>query len=105
MESQKLFEKDKFYIIRAEKAGVFMGKIASIEGKTMGVNAIRRLYRWSGALDVTMLAADGVENPGGCKFSVQLSENDLSVINDIIEFHPMSEKAVTSLNNIPAWKS
>jgi hypothetical protein len=105
MGTQNTFKKDTFYIIRAEKAGVFIGKISFIEGGTVGVNALRRLYRWSGALDVTMIAALGVSSPSGCKFSVQLPDTDLSILNNVVEMHQISDKALTSLNNVPVWKS
>jgi hypothetical protein len=105
MKTANMFKKDTFYIIRAEKAGVFIGKISFIEGETVGVNALRRLYRWSGALDVTMIATNGVTNASGCKFSVQLPDTDLSIINNVVEMHQVSEKALTSLNAVPVWKS
>ena len=101
----KMFDKNKFYIIRANSAGVFMGKIAFLEGKTIGINSLRRLYYWSGALDVSQLAKQGVTKPNSCKFSEQLDEKDLSVVTDLIEFHPMTEKAISSLNSVQAWKS
>ncbi|WP_346320787.1 hypothetical protein [Chitinophaga sp. YIM B06452] len=100
----KLFNKDKFYIIRADKAGVFMGKIAFIEGTTIGVNAIRRLYYWKGALDATQIAKCGVSRPQSCKFSEQLSDTDLSIITNLIEFHPMTDEAINSINSVPVWK-
>lgn len=102
---KQLFKKDKFYIIRADRAGVFMGKIAFVEGTTIGINALRRLYYWSGALDVSQLAKNGVTKPGSCKFSEQLENNDLSIVTNLIEFHPMTDEAVKSLNNVKAWKS
>ncbi len=105
MTKQKMFDKNKFYIIRADRAGVFMGKIAFIEGTTVGINALRRLYYWSGALDVSQLAKQGVTNPGSCKFSEQLEDNDLSVVTNLIEFHPMTEKAIKSLQGVKTWKS
>lgn len=105
MQTQEMFKKDTFYIIRAERAGVFIGKISFMEGGTIGVNALRRLYRWGGALDVTMIAANGVSNPSDCKFSVQLPDTDLSIITNVVELHQLSEKALTSLNAIPVWKS
>lgn len=99
------FDKNKFYIIRAEKAGVFMGKISFIDGSTIGVNSIRRLYYWKGALDVTQLAKSGVTQPRQCKFSDQLAETDLSVITNLVEFHPMTDEAVQSINSVPVWKN
>ena len=103
--TQKKFDKNKFYIIRADRAGVFMGKIAFIEGTTVGINALRRLYYWQGALDVSQLAKQGVTKPNSCKFSEQLEDSDLSIVTNLIEFHPMTEKAITSLNSVPTWKS
>lgn len=104
-EETQLFDKEKWYIIRADRAGVFLGKIAFIEGTTVGVRALRRLYYWSGALDVSQLAQDGVRNPRNCKFSVQLSESDLSVVTNLIEFHPVTDRALTILNDVPVWRN
>lgn len=105
MTKKNIFDPKKWYIIRADKAGVFMGKISFMENGSMGINSIRRLYYWSGALDTTQLAKNGVTKPNSCKFSEQLAETDLSVVTNIIEFHPMTEAAVKSLNSVPAWKS
>jgi len=102
---KKKFQSNKFHIIRAEKAGVFMGKIAFMDGLTVGVNALRRLYYWSGALDVSQLAKEGVTKPNSCKFSEQLEDTDLSIVTNLIEFHPMSEKAIKSLQSVKTWKS
>lgn len=100
-----MFEKDKWYIIRANFAGVFLGKIEFLnENGTIGIKGIRRLYQWSGALDVTEIAKEGVSDPENCKFSVQLSEDDISVVTNLIEYHPVSEKALSILNSIEPWK-
>lgn len=104
MANIKLFEPNKFYIIRAEKAGVFLAKIESIDQGTVVVNSFRRLYYWSGALDVSQLSAHGVSNPGACKFSVQMGEGDRSVISNMVEFHPASQKAIESLQAVKEWK-
>lgn len=94
----------QFHIVRAEKAGVFLCSITSSDGGTYIVTNLRRLYYWSGALDVSMIAKEGVTNPRGCKFSVQLGDNDISTILNVIEVHPVSEKALTILNSVPVWK-
>lgn len=99
---KQFFEKDKFYIIRAERAGVFMGKISEIDGSTLQVSNVRRLYKWSGALDVITIASEGVSG-SGCKFSIQMGDEDLSTIYNVVEHHPVSEKALQSINNVPAW--
>jgi hypothetical protein len=97
-------EKQQFHIVRAEKAGVFLCKISSKDGDTYEVTNFRRLFYWSGALDVSMVAAEGVANPSGCKFSIQLGDSDISTIHNIVEAHPVSEKALEILNKVKAWK-
>ena len=97
-------KEQKFHIVRAEKAGVFLCVIQSIDGSTYSVSSLRRLYYWSGALDVSSLAKDGVTNPKECKFSAQLGEEDTSTILNVIEVHPVSEKALEIINSVPVWK-
>ena len=103
MAKTSLFKPNQFYIIRADKAGVFMGKIESVDEQGTAVcNSLRRLYRWEGALDVTYIAAHGVK-PAACKFSVQMGVDDKSTIFNLIEFHPASQKAIDSINSVKEW--
>lgn len=95
----------KFHIIRAEKAGVFLCVIASVKGDTYTVTNLRRLYYWVGALDVSMIALQGVTNPTSCKFSVQLGDEDVSTVYNVVEAHPVSEKALEIINSVKVWKS
>lgn len=97
-------KKEQFHVVRAEKAGVFLCKIISTDTAAYKVTNARRLYYWSGALDVSMIAKDGVSNPSQCKFSVQMGDDDISTIHNVVEAHPVSEKALTILNAVPAWK-
>ena len=94
----------QFHIVRTEKAGVFICKIDATQGSTFTVTNLRRLYYWSGALDVSTIAKEGVTNPKGCKFSAQLGDNDKSTLLGVIEVHPVSEKALTIINSVPIWK-
>jgi hypothetical protein len=104
MTKTNLFDPKKIYIIRADKAGVFMAKIESIDTDGTAVcNSLRRLYYWEGALDVTQIAAHGVLRPGSCKFSVQMGEKDKSTLFNLIEFHPASQKAIDSINSVREW--
>lgn len=98
-------KKGQFHIIRADKAGVFLARISSSEGSIYQVTNLRRLYSWSGALDVSMIALEGVTNPSGCKFSVQLGDDDISTLHNVVEVHPVSEKALEILNKVRVWKN
>ena len=95
---------NQFHIVRAEKAGVFICRIVLKDGDNYQVTNLRRLYYWSGALDVSTIAKDGVTNPRGCKFSAQLGDSDISTIHHVLEAHPVSEKALEIINSVPVWK-
>jgi hypothetical protein len=95
----------QFHIIRADKAGVFLCRISSTDGDTYKVTNLRRLYYWAGALDVSAIALEGVSNPSGCKFSVQLGDDDISTIHNVLESHPVSEKALEIINKVKVWKN
>lgn len=97
-------KKDQFHIVRAEKAGVFLCKILSKTGDTYTVSSLRRLYSWRGALDVSMIAKEGVSAPTQCKFSVQLGDEDISTIHNVVESHQVSEKALEIIKAVPVWK-
>lgn len=102
---QSFFDPKQWYIIRASSAGVFLGKIEHLENGVAVCNSVRRLYYWSGALDVIDIAANGVRNPGNCKFSAQMTEQDKSTIFGLIEIHPVSETALTLINSVKPWKN
>lgn len=100
-------KKDQFHLVRSSNAGVFICRIKEVggpNGDTYTVTNLRRIRQWSGALDVSMIAKEGVTNPGGCKFSVQLGDEDVSTILNVIEVHPVSEKALKIINDVPVWK-
>jgi hypothetical protein len=98
-------QSSNYYIIRADRAGVFIGKIIEEKGSTIVVTNARRLYYWAGALDIVTIAQNGVGKPSNCKFSAQLGDADKSTILNVIEYHPVSENALNIINSIPAWKS
>lgn len=98
-------KRSDYHIIRADRAGVFIGKIVEEKGATLTITNARRLYLWSGALDVITIASNGVGKPSNCKFSAQLGDTDKSTILNVIEYHPLSEVALTTINSIAPWKS
>jgi len=96
---------EKAVLVRADRAGVFVGNLKSKKSKGQYAEVVlenaRRLWYWSGAASISQIAIDGVTNPDGCKFpeSVKLLE-----VYGVIEIIPMTEKAVKSINAVPVWK-
>lgn len=93
--------KEQFYIVRADRAGVFFGKIKERTTSEVVMIDVRKLWYWDGACAVEQLATEGTKAPGNCKFTVTVSE---MVIASPIQIIPCTEKAVESICGVKEWK-
>lgn len=94
--------KNEYYIVRAEHAGVFWGKIKERIGGEVTLTDVRRIWYWEGAASLSQLAVDGVNAPWNCKFTVVVPE--MTVLG-VIEIIPCTEKAIESIKAVPEWKA
>nr|DAI28147.1 MAG TPA: hypothetical protein [Caudoviricetes sp.] len=92
---------NRFYIVRAERAGVFFGHIRERVGSEVTMTDVRQLWYWSGACSLSQMAVDGVKNPGKCKFTIAVPEITILGVSEII---PASEVAVKSIGDVKPWK-
>lgn len=91
---------EKYYIIRASRAGVFAGNIKERNGSEVTMTNVRRIWYWSGAASLSQLAMEGVKYPKDCKFTVTVPE---MTILDVIEVIPCTKKAETCIKAVPEW--
>jgi hypothetical protein len=91
----------KSVLVRGDRSGVQVGVLKSRKGTEVVLLNARRLWYWDGAASISQIANDGVSKPQNCKFPESVSE---LMILDAIEILPMTEKAVKSINAVPAWK-
>lgn len=94
-------ENGKKYIVRCETAGVFFGDIADVDGSTVHMKNVRKLWYWAGASAVEQLAKDGTKQPSDCKFTVTVQEMIVTGANQII---PCTKEAALSLSAVREWK-
>lgn len=88
-------------IIRADRAGVFYGTLSAKEGTEVELTDCRRIWYWRGAASISELALSGVTEPLDCKFSVTVPS---IIVTGVIEIIPCQNKAVDSIEAVPAWK-
>ena len=100
MTMEKKNENQK-YVVRCNRAGVFFGEIKELDGDTVTMCNVRKLWYWSGACAVEELAVNGVSDPDNCKFTVQVPEMALEKPIQIIA---CSDKAAESLASVKEWK-
>ena len=94
--------KEQYYIIRADRAGVFFGHIKERRGSEVDLTDVRRIWYWDGACSLSQLATEGTKNPKGCKFTVTVPE--MTVLG-VIEVIPCTGAAVASIMDVEEWKS
>ena len=92
---------EKYYIVRADQAGVFFGKIKERTGDEATLTDVRRIWYWEGAASLSQLALEGVKRPEKCKFTVTVPE--LTVLG-VIEIIPCAEAAVENIKGVPEWR-
>lgn len=90
-----------YYIVRADRAGVFAGNIKERDGSEVTMTNVRRLWYWEGAASLSQMAVDGVKRPGNCKFTVVVPE---MTILGVIEIIPCSTEAEQNIKAVPVWK-
>jgi len=91
----------KQVIVRADRAGVFFGTLASMNGSEVILSDARKIFYWDGASAVEQLALDGVANPKNCKFTVFVEK--LGILG-VIQIIPCTEKAIQSIKTVGLWK-
>lgn len=92
---------NKYFIVRADRAGVFFGKIKERNTSEVIMTDVRKLFYWDGACAVEELAMNGTKKPNNCKFTVEIPE---MVIADPIQVIPCTEKAAQCLKEVRVWK-
>lgn len=93
--------KENYYIVRTDRAGVFFGKIKSKDANSVAMTEVRKIFYWNGAAAVEQIAIEGVSKPNDCKLTVIVAEMEIFAPIQII---PCTEKSVSSLQAIQEWK-
>ena len=86
-------------VIRSRDSGCHVGYLKSRKGSEVELTESRRLWYWSGAATLSQLAVQGVKNAGECKFTIPIS---ITVL-DVCEIIPTTEKAKSSIDEVPEW--
>ena len=93
---------DKYVIVRADRAGVFFGKIKERTGDEVVMTEVRRIWYWNGAASISQLAMEGVKHPELSKFTVTVPE---MTILGVIEIIPCTDEAVKNIKAVGEWRS
>ena len=102
LKNQKtLVKPNEYCIIRTYSAGVFAGYVEQLDGKNAVLRDTRRIWRWAGACSLSQLAVDGTSEPDECRFAVPVER---TIVTEVIEIIPCTEKAKESILGVKEWK-
>lgn len=90
-----------YCVVRGDRSGVFAGVVQNVDGQTVQMEDVRRLWYWSGAASISQIAKDGVKFPHDCKFTVSV---DRLLLTDAIEIIPTTEEARKCISEVPEWR-
>ena len=94
--------KGKFVIVRADRAGVFFGKLKEKNGQEVTLTEVRKLHYWNGAAAVEEIAMIGTKKPNDCRFTVTVPEMVIDGCNQVLLCTKESEEAIKSVKE---WKA
>ena len=94
--------KDKYVIVRADRAGVFFGILKEKEGDEVTLHKARKLHYWDGAAAVEEISQIGTKAPNQCRFTVTVDE--ITVLR-VIQILPCTEEAIENINKVKEWKA
>lgn len=85
--------KGKKVLIRSYDAGIYFGTLEDMEEDTVRMSNVRNIWHWTGALCLSQISNDGIT---GDKVSSTVSS---MVITSVYQVMPLSEKAISNLEN------
>ena len=88
-------------IIRGDRSGVFIGEMASRNGREVELKDALRIWCWYGATTLSQVANSGLDQ----KKSRVCEPVKSILILDAIEVIPCTEKAIANLEGAPEWKA
>ena len=91
----------QYVIVRSRDAGCHAGYLKKENETSVELVNSRRMWFWSGALTLSELAMNGVENPDKCKFGCVLP--NIKIYNQC-EVIPTSNKGYKSIQEVKEWK-
>lgn len=94
--------KNKFVIVRADRAGVFFGQLKEKSGQEVTLTNCRKLHYWDGAAAVEEIAMIGTKKPKNCRFTVTVPE---MTIDQAIQVIPCTETAIEVIKAVKEWKA
>lgn len=94
-------EKQEFFIVRCDRAGVFFGRIKERTHDEVTMQDVRKIWFWSGAAAVEQLAMTGPRNGSECKITMEVPE---MTVMDPVQIIPCTQEAVDVIQRIAVWK-
>ena len=88
----------KKVLVRSYDAGVYFGTLIAVESETCKVADVRNIWSWEGASCLSQVANDGIAEG---RVSPVVGS---MILNRVCQIIPLTDKAISNLENQPVWK-
>ena len=92
-------DSETFYIVRADRAGVFFGKISEKTANSVTMTDVRKIHYWQGACAVEEISQSGVADSS--RLTVIIPEMEIA---NPIQILPCTGAATNNLKGKVEWK-
>ena len=94
--------KGKYVIVRADRAGIFFGKLEEKNGQEVTLSDVRKLHYWDGAAAVEEISMIGTKKPENCRFTVTVPS---MVVDGVCQILPCSDIAIGVIKSVEEWRA
>ena len=94
--------KNKYVIVRCDRAGVFFGKYQKKEGNELTLTDVRKLHYWDGAAAVEEISQIGTKKPNDCRFTVTIPS---MIVLDPIQIIPCTKESIEVIKSVKEWEA
>ena len=94
-----IIDSETYYIVRADRAGVFFGKITEKSPTSVTMTDVRKIHYWNGACAVEEISRSGVADSS--RLTVTISEMEIA---SPIQILPCTPAATNNLKGKLEWK-
>lgn len=91
-------QNEGYFIVRADRAGVFFGKIKEKTATSVTMTDVRKIHYWHNAAAVEGISQDGVGS--GSRLTCVVAEME---IDKWVQIIPCTDKATENMKGWPVW--
>ena len=93
----------EYVIVRCRNAGVHAGVLVKVTSLAVYLRDARRIWKWSGAMELNELATYGAAKPDECKFGTPVTDHRIMTA-DVCEIIVTQDEGERMIRGVKPWR-